>query len=384
VWASTAEGTAGYGLAVDADGNAYASRVNANNSNLANTSKFDASDGTWSQLVNSRGSYACVVDDDMGVIISGGHQIGVKVANLWVTSLDGTENDSMLVGGANGSSSWLLGTGQVITFDGDIYVIIPTPDETIYKIGWDGSSLSLIDSVVGPVEGEGLFFDIYDNLVIVNQKVGGGKSDVFHYYDTDLNALSVIDGFNITTLRNWAAAGGGAWRQGDAFDDGVLAVPGTPAVPGVDPNFVEADPYSAGLELCVYADGVPIGTRTTVADANGTIVIDVNDIYDTVIAGINYYSVYESLPLTEKKTRIRKLALDFYETLGCHVGVSQALSSDLRFSPDAFATRQDMVTGFKFPTFLHGWDAEPIVYLWEWDPIPATIRGMYVDTEVVR
>jgi hypothetical protein len=94
-----------------------------------------------------------------------------------------------------------------------------------------------------------------------------------------------------------------------------------------------------GVEVCVYADGTPIGNYTVTADANGTNVIDLGASYDTVIAGINYYSVYESFPLIEQKTGIRRLAMDFYETLGCNVGVSQAQSSNLEFSTDTAGRR---------------------------------------------
>jgi hypothetical protein len=44
----------------------------------------------------------------------------------------------------------------------------------------------------------------------------------------------------------------------------------------------------------------------------------------------------------------------------------------------------DMYSGFKLPLFMHGWTAEPVIYLWEWEPVPATIRGMYVDMEITQ
>lgn len=159
---------------------------------------------------------------------------------------------------------------------------------------------------------------------------------------------------------------------------------------GVDVNHVEVA-HLAETEVCVYADGRPIGNYTVFADANGVNVIDLEDTYDNVIAGINYYSIYESFPLSgftdfgpfkTKKAQITNLRMDFYETLGCNLGVSQANSSDIQFSKDSFATRVDMFSGPKVVTFPRGITREPILYLWEWDPVPWTTRGLYVDMNI--
>jgi len=108
-------------------------------------------------------------------------------------------------------------------------------------------------------------------------------------------------------------------------------------------------------------------------------VIDLGAEYDVVIAGINYYSIYESFPLVPRGyySSIKELKIDFYESMGCHVGVTLDDSVDWTFSYDDFATAIDPVTEIKEAPFVWGIDREPTVYLHEWDPVPLTVRGIY-------
>lgn len=136
-----------------------------------------------------------------------------------------------------------------------------------------------------------------------------------------------------------------------------------------------------GESVCVYADAIPRGTFTM----DGNDIADFNEAdYTVVIAGLNYFSIYESLPLTKDKTRIVHAAIDFYESLGANVGVSYASSDAWRFSSDGFATQLDPVTEIKFGTFPRGWGNEPVLYIWNYDPTPTCIRGAFLGIEIAR
>jgi len=140
--------------------------------------------------------------------------------------------------------------------------------------------------------------------------------------------------------------------------------------------------------MCVYADGRPLPGTYTV-DANG--VIDVNGEYSIVIAGLNYFSILETMPLVNEETigrptAIKSVAVDFFETMGAHVGSDIDHASDWTFSIDDFNTAIDPYTGYKPPMgyspFVRGMSRQPVVYIWEWDPIPMTIRSITANLEV--
>ena len=156
-------------------------------------------------------------------------------------------------------------------------------------------------------------------------------------------------------------------------------VEGTPAVPGYWDTLYGYIPD----ELCVYADGVSLGTfDVNSADANDIIGID-EDAYDVIIAGINYYSIYESFPLVaseiarNQRTVTQRVALDLYQTKGVNLGTSMAYSS-----PIEFADVNDLYTGFKIAEFPRGTFREPVIFLWIWEPYSTTIRGIYLREEI--
>jgi hypothetical protein len=140
-----------------------------------------------------------------------------------------------------------------------------------------------------------------------------------------------------------------------------------------------------GLVMCVYADGRPIG-NFTVSDGS----LDLGAQYTVVIAGINYYSTYESFPLiidtgrgltSGENARIMDISIDFYESMACNVGVDRTNSTDWLFSRDSFATAIDPVTGYKQAPFTWGTTRDPVVHCWVWIPVPMTIRGIYLKME---
>jgi len=139
-----------------------------------------------------------------------------------------------------------------------------------------------------------------------------------------------------------------------------------------------------GVSQCVYADGRPIGEFTV--DANGT--LDLGVAYDVVIAGLNYFSILETMPIQipetlSRKASIEKVSVDFLESMGANVGSNMDYSSNWLFSENEFATAIPPYTGYKGPTgHLRGMTKEPTIYLWLWEPIPMTIRSITADMEV--
>ena len=170
------------------------------------------------------------------------------------------------------------------------------------------------------------------------------------------------------------------------MDDGTPAVPGVPGVEGVEAVPGHWETIDSGYmpnEVCVYADGTPLGVfDVNPADTNDILGLD-ESLYTTIIAGINYWSTYESFPLElGNETNIHNATIDFYESLGCNVGVSRADSEDWLFSEDEFATRLAMVTEIKDAPFYWGTKRDPVVHLWVWIPVPMTVRNIINKMEV--
>ena len=227
---------------------------------------------------------------------------------------------------------------------------IPAGDETF---GFGG------DRIYGEQDSEGIFFD------------------------TETSSLPADDtGFGVGHLTEWMQTQANYEAAGWDFDTiwvlTEVTTPGTPAVPAYTV-------YSGYIsdELCVYADGIPLGVfDVNSSDANDILGLDEDD-YDVIIAGINYYSIYESFPLElANETNIQNVTIDFYESLGCNIGVSIPNSENWIFSQDDFATKLDLVTEIKDAPFMWGTKRDPVVYSWLWIPVPMTLRGIYVDLEI--
>lgn len=223
----------GYDMSIDSSGNAYAPTQNGE------IRKFAASDGAGSFLtgmgqgngvgINGGLSYAVVVDDDLGIVIGGGmqycssiygHPRTTSLYNLAVRTFDDSKGAQIAVGGTfvSGANTYTytIGTGMVVVRGGYIYVVSFTPTCTLYKLQWDGTNLSVIDSAPGPTYGRGLYFDPWGNLVVVNQDWIIGQTDVLYFYDENLTYLGKIENMYSLMLRSWAAFVGGAWIQGNA------------------------------------------------------------------------------------------------------------------------------------------------------------------------
>ena len=246
----------GYDMAIDADGNAYAPFGNGEF-----VIKFDSDDGSKTVItlpVPATGytihscPYDIKIDDDAGKCVVSGRAYQELshydfMYNMVIMDLDGTNQIPVCVGDTYETEmryTPVIGTTHVATRDGYIYVRNSsggyTP--TIYKYDFEGN---LIKSAAGPPYQQGLYFDLYGNLVVINQYQTVGQTDVFWFYDTDLNYLSKIDGFYSTMLSSWAAAIGGSHLSGDAVFDGILGSAGVEAVPDVrvDLEYGETSPF---------------------------------------------------------------------------------------------------------------------------------------------
>jgi hypothetical protein len=399
-----------FDMDIDDSNNAYACVSNI-------VTQFATADGattTYTLMGQSKhakiwrnSAYDVHVDDTLGIVCWGGYQYyGGPTAeatpwlyNLAVRTFDDSAGDQVIVGDTREQQVviWTITHTEripvdYITSDGtNIYVLINANagGNNIYKYSWDGSDLTLEDSSVGidATSADGIFMDAWDNLVVVNNAAGG--TTIYFYDPNDLSALGNVGGYLNNVADAWSGTGG-IYTQGNAIANGDLGTASVPAVPGSGITWEIGDNGSLkDAYLCLYADGIPQGSFYATDDA----IEDWNDTYTVIIAGINYYSIYETFPMIYKdqwiggtgarKTSIERVRLDFYETMGCNFGVSLDEYSALEFSQDDFATAMDPYSGAKIVTFPRGITREPILHLWLWDPIPMGIRGMYPTMNVV-
>lgn len=470
VWSVTGTGSADH--VIDEDGNVYASS--------AGVKKYATADGTATTLTLigqtlDVGKTASVgrdvaVDNDLGIVVWGGYQycangdsdaIKNRMYNLAVRTFDDSAGDRIRVGDLYADTVTRVPTiafGYLQTYDGYIYVIISssTPSSTLYKLRWTGSALELVDTVAGPTYGVGIYFDLWGNLVAVNQSSSVVQTNVLYFYDTDLSLLHTQGDFYNSMLLMWTGAyGGSSYIRGQAFPSGDLGTPGTPAVPATTGHNSVGDQLD-GEWVCVYSDAIP----------RGSFLMDGNDIADfneadhvTTIAGLNYYSIFETLPLRNpvtlgRQSAIKDVQLNVHETDGVHVGADRDHSADWKFfrksflmkdaaardanetvalpySGEPFAAGEEIYlkgttnydgiytlaadtnnvelritatyvaetfdgsewlvaeeawepyTGYKGPApFLRGMTRAPSIYLWEWDPVPLTVRSITTNMEV--
>jgi len=265
-----------YEIAIDADDNLYVSKGSP-----GSITKLDAADGT-ATVLTSMGIptlyptvlgglvYDVIVDDDLDIVIGGGYMACLATAseatkatmyNLGVRTLDNSKGATVRLGDLYTKSGMTytrdVGTGNIAIYDGYIYVIVPqAAASTIYKLQWDGTTLNSILSFAGPAYGTGLYFDLWNNLVVVNQDSTGGQIDILYYYDTDGNYITKINNMAGAMLATWSSPAGSSFLQGDVVFNGVLEVPGGPDVHRV----TALGAYAATLVTGGADDGLYLGT----------------------------------------------------------------------------------------------------------------------------
>ena len=201
-----------------------------------------------------------VVDEDIGVVMAAGQTLctasqleleGIYLHDFGVSNLDGSASDTVILGDLTYYSVWpyivqtqQVGVGHVVSYDGYIYVLIciygATPTQhAIYKIQWTGSEIVVVDTFTGylPSQTCGIYFDLWGNLVIVNNSPVYGPGDAtFWFYDVDGNYLGNTGNFQNGMLDWWNPTAGWAITRGSSFFDGVLGTetPGVPADVGED------------------------------------------------------------------------------------------------------------------------------------------------------
>lgn len=390
----------GYNLVVDEDDNAYCSNVL---SGAERMQRYEAADGSVSPLtnmgetgnpyINENMGYSSVVDNDLGIVVTAGRMFVLtnkgqdvigQMYNLAVRTFSDGAGDTILLGENYTSGSVTLTrsieTGRLLVKNGYIYVLMDADDaSTLYKLRWNNGAIELLATADGPAYGTGFFFDLYDNLVVVTQDYVTAQTTLLSYYNTSLELQGTLGNFDGDILKLWdSIADGAAIRGGVAFNGSLTGYGSTWTIPSTTDNHME------GVSQCVYADGRPIGEFTV--DANGT--LDLGVAYDVVIAGLNYFSILETMPIQipetlSRKASIEKVSVDFLESMGANVGSNMDYSSNWLFSENEFATAIPPYTGYKGPTgHLRGMTKEPTIYLWLWEPIPMTIRSITADMEV--
>ena len=285
VWEAKPHNNGGYQAAMDANENLY---------NCARGSTSDAwkvtPDGATtifsgfgsitilgSGLGNAT-TYAMAVDDDMGVVVGGGWQVTYVIHgptapyNLCAKSLDGSGIAKLALGGTFldiGDTVWstyIIGTGNIQTFGGFIYVLSYTPSPTLYKIEWNevAATLTVINSQIIGVNADGFYFDSTGTIVVIPDS---GNADRLWFYDTDFNFLSKKSNLPPSLATLWGGVGG-SWIQGNA-----ARYPGGGSSGANDENpaimindLAQQTRYGAGIAQ-QYINNASVSTETAYWDA---------------------------------------------------------------------------------------------------------------------
>ena len=341
----------GFEMSIDADGNCYTCETGSHLSKPI--CQFDADTGALNYTYTETGEvpnlnllvtkYENIVDDDMGIVISGGRQYCSTTSfasydaqgymnNMWVRTLDNSAGDKIRVKGAyvSGSSTYtyLIGTGCIAVYDGYIYVLISILGEEpgeVYKYQWDGSSCNLIDTFYVCPYAIGIYFDPWGNLVVVNSLWDSANQDILYYYDTEGTEITHIDNLASGMLSTWDGMGGGvggSWLQGDVYFVGDIESSTTdstnPYKYWASGNYIYGLGHLIGETVCILADGVVYPSRI-VAD-NGA--IDRSDFLTAtnLHIGLNYESKLRPMkPLSQldmmaKKATCKQMGLSFHNT----------------------------------------------------------------------
>ena len=141
-----------------------------------------------------------------------------------------------------------------------------------------------------------------------------------------------------------------------------------------------------GESVALWADGRTIGTYTV---ASG--IISPTGSYTNTTVGLPFTSIYETMPIVlmadggpimGEYSEVVDLKVDFYESLGCHIGIDTTNAVDWEFSDDSFATTLDVVSEIKVAPDLWGSNRQLTIVLFESDPSPLCFRGLFPKVRV--
>lgn len=241
IWKVATATANGNEIAVDSNNNVYVcnSATDATPSGEHSLSKFDASDGTETDFTEAHGEYACWVDNDMGLVFTGGFAIYLEGDsdycswNVHARQFDGSGGAKVQLGDpilikAGWYRTLTVASGCICTLNGYVYVLC---NEILYKLDTDLNIVSQTASIEYAV---GLFPNLWDHIVIVCQDPVNVVTDILRLYDEDLTYVKTIGDFYLTMLRSWDSTIGAAYIQGNASHIGTLGTPSTPAVPALE------------------------------------------------------------------------------------------------------------------------------------------------------
>jgi len=400
-------GSNGYELDIDADGNAYLSTgwIGTYPEGLASeypTRRLESSDGAWSTLtemgqVDPYGveilgglRYAVVVDDTLGIVMIGGQMsclanqsdaVKNTMYNVAVRTFDDSAGGHLRLGDlyASGASSLTYGvyTGCLASDGTNIFALTGSAGATtiLYKLAWDGASLTQVHSAAGPVYGVGLFVDLYGNVVVVNQDYSSGQEDVFYYYDTDLNYLGKVDGVYPTMLKQWDAPSGGSWLQGNVLFNGVVGSDSATSDQSRALWYPSDWSHLDGETVQVLGDGAYLGTDTV---ASGAITLDDNTTTNHV--GLAYTSYLQPMkPDGEVYVKgINEILVQLYNSLGGKYSetLDRLWQIIFRDRDDDFGDSSALFSGYKLLTFDGTYTRKGDVWIVQDIPLPMTVLGL--------
>lgn len=235
----------GYDMDIDGNGNAYGITGDATTTQAAAADGATTQYTYMGQFLPGASGYRSIpwdvhVDDTLGLVMWGGRQEGfiagdeTLLYNLAVRTFDDSAGDQVQVGGTfakEGSTdaTYTIAVGFIASNGSNIYVLCSDIGGLkLWKYSWDGSKLSLVRSVVAPTTADGIYFDPWGNLGVVN--ANGANSDIIHFYDADLNFINKIEGMWPSMFGSWFGMGA-TWQSGNATFNGDIEIPG---VPGAD------------------------------------------------------------------------------------------------------------------------------------------------------
>jgi hypothetical protein len=226
VWGTATGVTAIYDIDIDSDDNVYA--LGAGTSDQL--AKFAAADGAKTSFTSgTKPSYAIRVDNALGVVIVGGSQVGASSAGLYNISVCSLDSLLTTTGIALGGTyydtgyywTYVISTGCIVTYEDYIYVL--NGDGIIYKLD---VALNIIAQVTAPTYFAGIFIDPIGHIVIIEQGYSVGQTDIFWFYDTNLNYLGKIDGYYSLMFQTWNATFGGVYIQGNTYFPNTKSITG--------------------------------------------------------------------------------------------------------------------------------------------------------------